>query len=721
MPDNSGAFEVLVDNTGGASYLSLVTTDGAETMTFGHSTVDSITFTTDNNAANDIAITGGLTVTSAATQDSLTVTSSADTEDAIAVTVANTTGSGLDITDSTGDTASADGVIFIKNTDATLTQQQYLIQGRYTDSNDANADFLLFEDNAGTDQFVIGQDGDVTITGTADGTDAITITTGDILVSDGDLDISGGDANFTLDAADTLNVAKGATTSVDVVSIVGGGVTDAAGLDALSITLTASDGTDRTNALINGSLTSAGTGANDVGIGLLLDLASVANAASTNTAIKINSTAAWDNIIDAVGFDVVNTTGATTIAGSAEGTAALTLTAGDIVLTDGDITLTSGQIEVPDNSGAFTVIEDNTGGADYLALVTTDGAETMTFGHSTVDSITFTTDNNAAGDVAITGGLTVTSAATQDSLTVTSSADTEDAIAVTVANTTGSGLDITDSTGDTASADGVIFIKNTDATLTQQQYLIQGRYTDSNDANADFLLFEDNAGTDQFVIGQDGDVTITGTADGTDAITITTGDILVSDGDLDISGGDANFTLDAADTLNVAKGATTSVDVVSIVGGGVTDAAGLDALSITLTASDGTDRTNALINGSLTSAGTGANDVGIGLLLDLASVANAASTNTAIKINSTAAWDNIIDAVGFDVVNTTGATTIAGSAEGTAALTLTAGDIVLTDGDITLTSGQIEVPDNSGAFEVLVDNTGGASYLSSSPLMVPRP
>ena len=139
-------------------------------------------------------------------------------------------------------------------------------------------------------------------------------------------------------------------------------------------------GQDRTNALINGSLTSAGTGANDVGIGLLLDLASVANAASTNTAIKINSTAAWDNIIDAVGFDVVNTTGATTIAGSAEGTAALTLTAGDIVVTDGDITLTSGQIEVPDNSGAFTVIEDNTGGADYLALVTTDGADTMTFG-----------------------------------------------------------------------------------------------------------------------------------------------------------------------------------------------------------------------------------------------------------------------------------------------------------------------------------------------------
>ena len=63
------------------------------------------------------------------------------------------------------------------------------------------------------------------------------------MVTNGDLDVSGGDANFTLDAADTLNVAKGATTSVDVVSIVGGGVTDAAGLDALSITLTASDGT----------------------------------------------------------------------------------------------------------------------------------------------------------------------------------------------------------------------------------------------------------------------------------------------------------------------------------------------------------------------------------------------------------------------------------------------------------------------------------------------
>ena len=134
----------------------------------------------------------------------------------------------------------------------------------------------------------------VTIAGTGDGTDALILTLGDILVTNGHLDVSGGDANFTLDAADTLNVAKGATTSVDVMSIAGGGVTDAAGLDALSITLTASDGTDRTNALINGALVSQGTGANDIGIGLFIDFSSVANAASTNKAIVINGTAAWD-------------------------------------------------------------------------------------------------------------------------------------------------------------------------------------------------------------------------------------------------------------------------------------------------------------------------------------------------------------------------------------------------------------------------------------------
>ncbi|MFA6295705.1 MAG: LamG-like jellyroll fold domain-containing protein [Candidatus Paceibacterota bacterium] len=53
-----------------------------------------------------------------------------------------------------------------------------------------------------------------TITGSADGTDALTITAGDILVSNGDFDLSGGDFNVTLDAGDQMNLLSSTTTSV---------------------------------------------------------------------------------------------------------------------------------------------------------------------------------------------------------------------------------------------------------------------------------------------------------------------------------------------------------------------------------------------------------------------------------------------------------------------------------------------------------------------------
>ncbi len=92
---------------------------------------------------------------------------------------------------------------------------------------------------------------------------------------------------------------------------------------------------------------------------------------------------------------------ASIFAGSAEGTAAVTLTAGDLVLTDGDITLTSGQFEIPDNTANAFTLEDATGGLDYLNITTTDGSETMVLGHSTVDSITFTTDGTGSGEIVL--------------------------------------------------------------------------------------------------------------------------------------------------------------------------------------------------------------------------------------------------------------------------------------------------------------------------------
>ncbi|MEK7585872.1 MAG: tail fiber domain-containing protein, partial [Patescibacteria group bacterium] len=99
---------------------------------------------------------------------------------------------------------------------------------------------LLTVTNNASQKFAIDYTGATTIAGSADGTDALTLTTGDILVSNGDLDLSGGDFNVVLDAGDGVNISKGAAPTVDVFSIAGGtSATD--GVDNLQLTFTADD------------------------------------------------------------------------------------------------------------------------------------------------------------------------------------------------------------------------------------------------------------------------------------------------------------------------------------------------------------------------------------------------------------------------------------------------------------------------------------------------
>jgi len=91
----------------------------------------------------------------------------------------------------------------ITNTTADLTADVSFLDLKYTDDGDANGFFLRGYDNAAGDlKFSIGADGKLTITGTAEGTDALLITGGDITLTDGDVTLAGGDlsvtGNFTL-------------------------------------------------------------------------------------------------------------------------------------------------------------------------------------------------------------------------------------------------------------------------------------------------------------------------------------------------------------------------------------------------------------------------------------------------------------------------------------------------------------------------------------------
>ncbi len=108
---------------------------------------------------------------------------------------------------------------------------------------------LTFSAN-GAGDFVFNVDSGtfVSLTGGADGTDAMTIAAGGLTLSDGDFSVSGGDANVTLDAGDTLNVSKSGASAGDVANIAASSVNAIDGLQ-IDLTSTADSGADDVNGL----------------------------------------------------------------------------------------------------------------------------------------------------------------------------------------------------------------------------------------------------------------------------------------------------------------------------------------------------------------------------------------------------------------------------------------------------------------------------------------
>ncbi|MBI4058152.1 SH3 domain-containing protein, partial [Candidatus Gottesmanbacteria bacterium] len=410
-----------------------------------------------------------------------------------------------------------------------------------------------------------------------------------------------------LSTGDIMNVSMGSTN-------VGGGVL-----------VVADAGGARTDAIID--ITTASTG----------------SAADAAAIFQINSTGDLDDLANVLDINRSGGAGSNVI----DITTLTTASAGNLI----DL-----------NFGAIT----DTGDAINIALgATATGSQAMVVSSGvmtrTTDLISITDSGTSSGDtieIALTGATTGhgiflnndAMVATGNVLYIDSDADRSstslfviDDIADDTASAPTVDINLTAASDqpiiniDTAASNGsVIDLNHTLADVTVQTYLIRGTYSDTADAEADFLLFEDAAGTAQFLIAEDGNTTITGTGDGTAALTLTTGDLTLSDGDLTVSGGDVNFTTDAGDTLNIAKGAAPTADVVLIAAGSPTTT-NVDALAITMTTTDQTDITNSLMNLVLTSGGTAATDIARGIFIDLASTAG--GNDTAIEIENTAAWD----------------------------------------------------------------------------------
>ncbi|MEK7516494.1 MAG: hypothetical protein AAB562_02760, partial [Patescibacteria group bacterium] len=584
-------------------------------------------------------------------------------------TIFNT--AGFDVTGATGATTitgSAEGTAALTLTagDARLTDGDLVIT-----SGDI--------DGAGFD--VVVTTGATTIAGSADGTDALTLTLGDILLSDGELTLSGGDLDVTLDADADASLTKTAANASGV---------DLDPEEGLEINFNAGIGNadDVYRALVLDVASANHGAATDLVIGLDIDALAGADAEGVETAIRIG--ASWDTILDTAGFDVIGATGATTITGSAEGTAALTLTAGDVVLTDGDITLTSGDFEIPDNSADALTLEDATGGLDYLQIVTTDGAETMVFGHSTVDSQTFTTDGTGDGEIVLPTG----------------------------AISSGEILDDTIVTGDlnatlTFADDDLITLAAINNSDGAEGLILPQNATACSAAIADGQICWDTAGDDLYIGDGAAAVQMNGAAGGArlDQITAATTTATIANANNAIAWNWGTLTTQTGMTFGGGTAMTTG-SIFAL--GGATYVHGAETGSLaSLTFTDATtaavtSTTNGLLISPTINAPSGAATRTInGLSVNPAFTACAAGTcavsgvniasvtdgtgftGTALQIGT--GWDTIFDTSGFDVVNTTGATTITGSALGTDALTLTAGDILLTSGNFDMTSGDFNV------------------------------
>ena len=191
---------------------------------------------------------------------------------------------------------------------------------------------------------------DVVLAGSASGVDVLTLTAGDILLTAGHFDMTVGD----------VTLADGSVNVIDADN-------------AASLSVTNATASTYGAAVDNGVVQFIGDG---LTTGTLLHLSVTEGTLANGFYLR-----AWDETGDSAVL-TVGENGATVIAGSASGTDALTLTAGDITQTSGDLTLTlgnavltagnidmnEGKIEVDTTTNETSYVKRNLTGATSAAV-----------------------------------------------------------------------------------------------------------------------------------------------------------------------------------------------------------------------------------------------------------------------------------------------------------------------------------------------------------------
>ncbi|TSC88693.1 MAG: hypothetical protein G01um10145_860 [Microgenomates group bacterium Gr01-1014_5] len=601
-------------------------------------------------------------------------------------------------------------------------------------------------------------DGDVTVSGTLTANiNSSTLTAGALTVTGnttmgGDLAINGGDLTST---ASTFNFLTSNATTVNLATA------------ATSLSVGASTGTTTVNNAL--TVTGAFTANGPVSLGDGDDTVTINGTTFTSTEtspitfnIADGIVDAWDlqegtrnyinvnttNTSEAVQFGNATTnpsfgflgTGAVTIAGSAEGTNALVITAGDITATAGDINLNSSTPDIKTSAtgtgslfnanlttlnigGALTTLniaDSTTTKTIDIGGVTASGTDTINVAtEGTLADVITIGNTNASTTLALTGGddwnlaatgvLTLSASAAQTTAIVITDTDYTNALSIADNNITGttysligtaasidfSEFDVSASTGsvtinDTADA-GAFLVEGTNLDINSLDFVAAGTITA---ASGQGLTLSTTSADIALTTATSGNINLT-TGAATGLANILTGNLKVGNGTPTVSldGEDAyvegTLEVDGATTLDGAltvAGTLTANGTVAIGDGG--DAITLSGTTITLTAN------------------TSGNDITLNLTdnnadaLDIQEGANNYLNVGTLDAGATMVFGNATTNPTFGFLGT-GLITIAGAGAETNSLTLTTGNITLTDGDLTLSGGEISAT---------ADDTTGTSF-----------
>jgi len=529
--------------------------------------------------------------------------------------------------------------------------------------------------------------------------------TGNVIDIDSGTGAATGDfINLNIEAgatgAQALVVANAAASTVDLISISSTGAITTTGVDGLSLAFTTGDGTNPTNALMRGTLTSGGTAAGDIAVGLLLDLASTAG--GTDTAIDIENTAGWDFDLD-LQNDLTITNVTNNQLTFTENALSLTFDYGQDASTIRLETVSDLDLESTADGADALTLTSTAGGIDISATGASAGEDIDIT--ATGSSINLTSTESAANSIYLhaNGGInenikleasqgvdatTIAILANTGGITLQAGLPSSDAINLTTTNI-GGGIDVDSGTGgfivDSTGVFSLDGVGASNVTTASGNLTLATTTTGSLILNG-VALVDVNAGANL-------DIDVTGTydmlasstfsIDGTGAsnVTTTSGNLTLStltSGDL-VGNSVAGIDLDAGTTFDVLAAGTFSID-------------GTGASNVTTTS--GNLSLSTLTSGSLVLDGVALVDLNAGANLD---------------IDVTGTYDMLASST-FSI-DGTGASNVTTTSGNLTLSTLTSGDLVGSSvAGIDLDAGTTFDVLAAGVFSI--DGTGGASNVS---------